>query len=320
MRNTIKKLAAIILLLSLSFLSLIIGTKELSLHELFLSDHDQWFILIQTRIPRTISLVFAGAMISIGGRVLQHLMQNRFVSANTIGMMDSARLGMLIVMLCLPNASIFMRTGVAFLFSYAGVLLFLGLSRFLPRGNPLILPLTGIMFGNVIGAIASFFAYQYQLVQNIISWLQGNFSMVIKGQYELIYLTIPVLLAVYFLGYQITVAGLGEEAATAFGLSYQRLLWIVLALVALGNTSVLLLVGSVPFLGIVVPNLVALYFGDHVKHTMWITAVCGSNLLIVCDLIARLVIAPYELPVSVVVGLVCGTLFLFLLFKKGVRS
>ncbi len=315
-----KKLVAIIGLLLLSFLSLIIGTKDLSLNELFHSDPTQWFVLVQTRIPRTVSLLLAGAMISIGGRVIQHLFQNRFVSANTIGMMDSARLGMLAVMLFLPNASIFLRTSVAFLFAYAGVLIFLTLTRFLPRGNTLILPLTGIMFGNVIGAIASFFAYQYQLVQNVTSWLQGNFSMVIKGQYELIYLTLPVLVLVYLLGYQITVAGLGEETASSFGLAYQRLVWLVLALVALGNTAVLLLVGSVPFLGIVVPNLVALYFGDHVKHTLWITAIIGSSLLMICDLLARLVITPYELPVSVVVGLVCGSLFLFLLFKKGVRT
>ena len=273
-------------------------------------------LFIKTRFPRTISLILAGGMLSVGGKIMQHLMQNKFVSEGTIGMMDSARLGILIVMIFLPNSSILTRSFAAFVFAYVGVLLFLSLSKVLPKGDPMILPLTGVMFGNIIGAIATFLAYQFQVVQNVSSWLQGNFATVMEGSYELIYVTIPVFILLYFLGYQITIAGLGSELSTNLGLNHQRLQWIVFALVALGSSSVLLMVGAIPFLGVVVPNLVSLFYGDHFKNTMGLTAIFGAIFLLVCDIIARVLIAPYEIPVSVVVGVIGGALFLFLLMRR----
>lgn len=311
-----KKSYLFLLLLVLTVISLFVGVHGVSIQGLSSGDEVQQMLFIKTRIPRTISLVLAGGMLSVGGKIMQHLMQNKFVSEGTIGMMDSARLGILVVMLFLPNSSILTRSMAAFIFAYAGVLLFLSLSKILPKGDPMILPLTGVMFGNIIGAIATFLAYQFQVVQNVSSWLQGNFATVMEGSYELIYLTIPVFILLYFLGYQITIAGLGSELSTNLGLNHQRLQWIVFALVALGSSSVLIMVGSIPFLGVVVPNLVSLFYGDHLKDTMGLTAIFGGIFLLICDILARVLIAPYEIPVSVVVGVIGGALFLFLLMRR----
>lgn len=311
-----KKSYLFLLLLILTILSLFVGVHGVSITGLLEGDEIERMLFIKTRFPRTISLILAGGMLSVGGKIMQHLMQNKFVSEGTIGMMDSARLGILIVMIFLPNSSILTRSFAAFVFAYVGVLLFLSLSKVLPKGDPMILPLTGVMFGNIIGAIATFLAYQFQVVQNVSSWLQGNFATVMEGSYELIYVTIPVFILLYFLGYQITIAGLGSELSTNLGLNHQRLQWIVFALVALGSSSVLLMVGAIPFLGVVVPNLVSLFYGDHFKNTMGLTAIFGAIFLLVCDIIARVLIAPYEIPVSVVVGVIGGALFLFLLMRR----
>ncbi len=311
-----KKSYLFLLLLILTILSLFVGVHGVSITGLLEGDEIERMLFIKTRFPRTISLILAGGMLSVGGKIMQHLMQNKFVSEGTIGMMDSARLGILIVMIFLPNSSILTRSFAAFVFAYVGVLLFLSLSKVLPKGDSMILPLTGVMFGNIIGAIATFLAYQFQVVQNVSSWLQGNFATVMEGSYELIYVTIPVFILLYFLGYQITIAGLGSELSTNLGLNHQRLQWIVFALVALGSSSVLLMVGAIPFLGVVVPNLVSLFYGDHFKNTMGLTAIFGAIFLLVCDIIARVLIAPYEIPVSVVVGVIGGALFLFLLMRR----
>lgn len=311
-----KKSYLFLLLLILTILSLFVGVHGVSITGLLEGDEIERMLFIKTRFPRTISLILAGGMLSVGGKIMQHLMQNKFVSEGTIGMMDSARLGILIVMIFLPNSSVLTRSLAAFVFAYVGVLLFLSLSKVLPKGDPMILPLTGVMFGNIIGAIATFLAYQFQVVQNVFSWLQGNFATVMEGSYELIYVTIPVFILLYFLGYQITIAGLGSELSTNLGLNHQRLQWIVFALVALGSSSVLLMVGAIPFLGVVVPNLVSLFYGDHFKNTMGLTAIFGAIFLLVCDIIARVLIAPYEIPVSVVVGVIGGALFLFLLMRR----
>jgi iron complex transport system permease protein len=307
---------AILLLLAIG--SLFVGAHEMTLTGLMANEPSHWMILMKVRIPRTVSLILAGAVMSLCGKIIQHLMQNKFVAADVIGLTDSARLGILIVMLWLPNASGILRTTAAFLFSYTGVLLFLWLSRLIPKKDPMILPLTGVMFGNVIGAISSFLAYRYQLVQNVSSWLQGNFATVIEGNYELIYLTLPIFALLYFLAYEITIAGLGETTAKNLGINYHVLRLLVFALVAFASSVVLLLVGSVPFLGVIIPNIVALFVGDHIKNNLFLISLSGSGFLLLCDILARVVIAPYELPVSVVAGIIGGISFLVLLMRRKV--
>lgn len=311
-----KRFGLVMGLVLLFIISMFIGTHDLTLSGLLEGDSTQWFLLRKTRLPRNIALVLAGGMISISGKTMQHLMQNKFVSPSTMGMMDSAKLGILFVMIFMPNHSVLARSFIAFLFAYLGVLLFLRLSKVLPKGDQMILPLTGIMFGNILGAVASFFAYQFQLVQNMSSWLQGNFATVMEGSYELIYVTIPIFILLYVFAYQITIAGLGETAATSLGINYQFLQRIIFGLVALGSSSVLLMVGTIPFLGVVVPNVVSFIYGDNLKNSLFPTVLFGSSFLLFCDILSRVLIAPYEIPISVVAGVIGGILFLYFLIRR----
>ncbi|MGX7245069.1 ABC transporter permease [Enterococcus quebecensis] len=311
-----KKIGLFVLLLLLIVASIFVGVKDISLAQLFQWDSQQQLVLLTTRIPRTISLVIAGSTISISGLIMQHLTQNKFVSPSTAGTMDSARLGILVVMVLFPSAPLLFRSFVAFLFAFGGTLVFIYLTRFLPAKNQVMIPLIGVMFGNIIGSVATFFAYQFQLVQNMSSWLQGNFSTVMKGNYELLYLTIPLLIVTYLFAYRFTVVGMGEDMATNLGLNYQRIQLFGLGIVALSSAVVLIMVGNIPFLGVIVPNLVSMRYGDHMKNTLAITAVGGSIFLLACDVLARVVIAPYEVPVSVVVGVLGSFIFIALLMRR----
>ena len=311
-----KKMGLFLLLILLTIVSLFVGVKDLSFVDLFVENGEQQLVFFATRIPRTISLLLAGSTLSICGLIMQHLTQNKFVSPTTAGTMDSARLGILVVMLFLPNAPLSVRSLVAFIFAFLGTMVFLALTKLLPARNQLMLPLIGVMFGNIIGSIATFFAYQFQLVQNMSSWLQGNFSTVMKGSYELLYLTIPLFLVIYLFAYQFTIVGFGEDLATNLGVNYRWMQIFGVGLVALASAVVLIMVGSIPFLGVVIPNVVSLIYGDNIKNTLSITAISGSLFLIVCDIIARVVIAPYEVPVSVVVGVLGSILFVILLTRR----
>lgn len=311
-----KKIGLFILLLLLTVLSVFVGVKELTILQVLQLDAQQQLVLFTTRIPRTISLIIAGSAISIAGLIMQHLTQNKFVSPSTAGTMDSARLGILIVMVFFPTAPLLLRSFVAFIFAFGGTLLFIFLTRFLPAKNQVMIPLVGVMFGNIIGSIATFFAYQFQLVQNMSSWLQGNFSTVMKGNYELLYMTIPLLILIYLYAHRFTVAGMGEDMATNLGINFQRVQLFGLGIVALTSAIVLIMVGSIPFLGVIVPNIVSLYYGDNMKNILPITAIGGSIFLLLCDIIARVVIAPYEVPVSVVVGVLGSLIFILLLMRR----
>ena len=311
-----RKIGILLVLFLLSALSIFIGVKDLVLQALFQGDSQQWLILATTRVPRTGSLILAGATMSICGLIMQQLTQNKFVSPTTAGTMDSARLGILLVMLFLPNASTTVRTLAAFIFAFLGTMVFLGLSRLLPTKEPIFLPLLGVMFGNIVGSVATFFAYQFQLIQNMSSWLQGNFSLVAKGSYELLYLTIPLFLVIYLFAYYFTIVGLGEDVAINLGVNYRLIQTLGIGLVAAASGLVLIMVGTVPFLGVIVPNIVSLIYGDHVKQNLWITAVSGSLFLMVCDILSRIVIAPYEIPVSLTVGILGSLIFIYLLVGR----
>ncbi len=311
-----RKIGIRLVLFLLSALSIFIGVKDLVLQALFQGDSQQWLILATTRVPRTVSLILAGATMSICGLIMQQLTQNKFVSPTTAGTMDSARLGILLVMLFLPNASTTVRTLAAFIFAFLGTMVFLGLSRLLPTKEPIFLPLLGVMFGNIVGSVATFFAYQFQLIQNMSSWLQGNFSLVAKGSYELLYLTIPLFLVIYLFAYYFTIVGLGEDVAINLGVNYRLIQTLGVGLVAAASGLVLIMVGTVPFLGVIVPNIVSLIYGDHVKQNLWITAVSGSLFLMVCDILSRIVIAPYEIPVSLTVGILGSLIFIYLLVGR----
>ena len=311
-----RKIGILLVLFLLSALSIFIGVKDLVLQALFQGDSQQWLILATTRVPRTVSLILAGATMSICGLIMQQLTQNKFVSPTTAGTMDSARLGILLVMLFLPNASTTVRTLAAFIFAFLGTMVFLGLRRLLPTKEPIFLPLLGVMFGNIVGSVATFFAYQFQLIQNMSSWLQGNFSLVAKGSYELLYLTIPLFLVIYLFAYYFTIVGLGEDVAINLGVNYRLIQTLGIGLVAAASGLVLIMVGTVPFLGVIVPNIVSLIYGDHVKQNLWITAVSGSLFLMVCDILSRIVISPYEIPVSLTVGILGSLIFIYLLVGR----
>lgn len=310
-----KKILILLLLLILACLSLFIGVQSLPISALGHLNETQSLVLWSTRIPRTVSLVIAGASSAVCGLIMQHLTQNKFVSPTTAGTMDSARLGILIAMLFFPNSSPLVRTVVAFGFAFIGTVVFIQLIQRLPQKNQVMVPLIGLMFGNIVGSIVTFFAYQLELVQNMSSWLQGNFSIITRGGYELIYLTLPLLVLASLYAYHFTIAGMGKDLATSVGVNYQFIQLFGLAIVALVSSLILVTIGALPFLGVVVPNLISLYFGDQMKHTLWLTAGAGSCFLLICDMISRLVIAPYEVPVSLTVGVIGSLLFIILLLR-----
>lgn len=312
-----KKLFPLLLLILVTILSLFVGVKSIDIQDILQLTSQEQLVFWSTRVPRTVSLIIAGATSSVCGLIMQHLTQNKFVSPTTAGTTDSARLGILVVMLFLPSASLFSRTLVAFLFAFLGTLLFLKLIEKIPSQNQAMIPLIGVMFGNIIGSIVTFFAYQFDLIQNMTSWLQGSFSLVMRGDYELIYLSVPLLVICYLYAYHFTIVGLGKTMATSIGLNYQKIQKLGLLLVSLASSVVLITIGGLPFLGVVVPNIVSHYYGDQMKETLWITAVSGSLFLMSCDIIARVIIAPYEIPVSLIVGVIGSILFIYLLVRRG---
>lgn len=302
-----------ILLVGLSGAALFTGAGQLDPGALLAGDPGALLLLWESRIPRLAALLLAGSGLSVAGLVMQQLTRNRFVSPTTAATMDSARLGVLVAMLFFGSASQIGKMLVAFLFALAGTFLFLGILRRVKVKSAVMVPLIGIMVGSIIDSLTTFIAYRTDLIQNVNSWLHGNFSMVLKGRYELLYLLLPAVALTYVFARQFTIAGMGEDLARNLGLRYHLVLNTGLALAALSSSLVLVTVGSIPFLGLIVPNLVTLLFGDNTRRNLTRTALAGAVILLGADLLGRLLIAPYEISVSVTVGVLGSLIFLAIL-------
>lgn len=311
-----KKRYLFIVLLVLSFISLFVGVTDLTPGDLWHLQPEQKQILLISRIPRLISIIVAGSSLSIAGVIMQQLTGNKFVSPTTAGTMDFARLGILVAMLIFSSSGPLVKMGVAFAFALGGTVLFMKILDHIRYKDLIFIPLVGLMLGNIINSLATFFAYQNDLIQNISSWLIGDFSMIIKGRYELIYLSIPMLLLAYIFANRFTIAGMGESFAKNLGLNYRQVVHIGLIIVAFITASVIITVGVIPFLGLIVPNIVSIFRGDHLKKNLPHTALLGASFLLICDILGRLVIYPYEIPINVMVGVIGSAIFIYLLIRR----
>lgn len=306
----------IITLVILSATSIFIGVSDLSPSDLLNLTEEQAEVLFISRIPRLISILIAGASMSIAGLIMQQLSKNKFVSPTTAGTLDSARFGVLVSMMLFTGASLLMKIFVSFAFSLAGTFVFMKILEKIKFKDPVFIPLVGLMFGSIIQSLATFFAYKNDLIQNMTSFMQGDFSMIMSGNYELLYISIPVLVLAYIYANKFTIAGMGEEFAKNLGLNYRQVVNLGLVISALVTASVVLSVGVIPFLGLIIPNIVTIYQGDHLKNNLIHTAMLGALFVLACDMIGRLLIYPYEIPINLTVGVIGSGIFIYLLLRR----
>lgn len=306
----------LILLVVFGIISLFIGVIRINLDDIFSLSTTQLEIILLTRIPRLIAILLTGMSLSICGLIMQQLTQNKFVSPTTAGTMDCAKLGILISLIFFAGASFFTQALIASVFALLGSFIFIQILRKIKLKDVIFVPLIGLMFGGIINAITTFFAYALNYIQNIQGWLQGSMANVMQGNYELLYISLPLFILAYFLAHKITIAGMGEDLALNLGVSYNTILFSGLIIVSIITSVVIVSVGVIPFLGLIIPNLVAIYRGDNLKKNLIYIALCGALFLLICDIISRLVIFPFEMPLSITTGVLGSLIFIFLLLKR----
>jgi len=311
-----KLIYLIISFIVLAITSLFIGVQNISPLDLFQLTEEQIHILLVSRLPRLISIILAGVGMSICGLIMQQLTRNKFVSPTTAGTEDSARFGILVSMMLFSGAGQFVRVLVAFFFALLGSFIFMKLLDKVKYKDAIFIPLVGMMFGSIVGSITTFFAYKEDLIQNMSSWLQGNFSMMIQGRYELLYISIPLIFIAYLYANKFTIAGMGEEFAVNLGLNHKQIMNIGLMIVALITAIVVLTVGMIPFLGLIIPNIVTMYRGDHLQKSLSHTALLGAVFVLACDILGRVVIYPYEVPIGLTVGVIGSGIFLYMIMRR----
>lgn len=312
---------AIALTALLAIASLFIGVGKVTWAGLFSYEPQDRALqlLLVSRIPRTLAIVLAGMALGVAGLIMQMLARNRFVEPSTAGTAESASLGLLAGMVLAPEMPILGKMLLAAGFALAGTLLFLRILQRIPLRSVLIVPLVGLMLGAVIDSVTTFFAYRFNLLQSLNAWTSGDFSGVLEGRYELLWVAFALTVAAYAAADRFTLAGMGEAFTTNLGLRYHRILAVGLAIVAMVTATVVVTVGMIPFLGLIVPNLVSMVMGDNARRSIPWIALTGAAFLLACDILGRLVRYPYEIPVGTVVGVAGAALFLYLLLRRDAR-
>ncbi|MHA2876959.1 ABC transporter permease [Vibrio campbellii] len=303
----------------LCIVSIFIGANPIDWSLLLKMDESAWLPITASRLPRLVALILTGAGLAMCGVILQHIVRNRFVEPGTTGGLDAAKLGILVSIVMLPNSDKLERMIFAVVFCFAAGLIYIAIVRKIKFSNSALVPVIGLMFGSVLSAIAEFYAYQNNVLQSMSGWLMGDFSKVVQEHYEIIYLILPTTLLTYFYANKFTVMGMGEDAASNLGINFATTAALGLMLVSVTVAVTVVTVGAIHFVGLVIPNLVALKYGDHLKNTLPIVALGGASLLIFCDVISRLVAFPFEVPIGLTASAIGGTLFLVLLLK-GARA
>ena len=290
--------------------SLLVGARQLEW------SGDAWLTLTASRLPRLAALVLTGVGLSVCGVILQHLVRNKFVEPATSGGLDAAKLGILLSLALVPAASVPVRMLFALVVCFAAGLVFVLLIRRIQFKNTVLVPVIGLMYGGVLSAIAEFYAYRHNIMQSMQGWLLGDFSRVVQGSYEIIYLILPIVALTYLYAHRFTLVGMGEGMATSLGLNYPATVALGLLLVAVTVSATVISVGAIPFVGLVIPNLVALRYGDNLGRTLPIVALSGASLLLACDILGRVLIYPFEVPIGLTAGSVGGVLFLALIIWR----
>ncbi|RAS60026.1 iron complex transport system permease protein [Vibrio diazotrophicus] len=308
-----KRLLLALMLVSVA--SLFVGVGNLSLTSLLNHDPMSWQLLWTSRLPRLLAILLAGAGLSIAGLIMQQVSQNRFAAPSTSGTIECAMLGYVLSLVFFGDGS---QLWLIFSVAMFGTLVFVWFIQSIQFKNAIFVPLIGIVFGNVVDSTATFVAYKYDAVQNLSAWKVANFANILQGDFELLYIAIPIAVFSYLYAARISAVGMGKDFAVNLGLNYNQVLVIGVCLVSVLSASVVMIVGELPFLGLIVPNVVSHFYGDNLRANIPRTAAFGALLVLLCDLAGRVIIFPYEVPISMIISMLGGIAFI-LLITKGMR-
>ncbi|MCU7557430.1 iron chelate uptake ABC transporter family permease subunit [Macrococcus capreoli] len=311
-----KILYAGLILLLLSVISVFIGVVEISPKSLMHLTENQWNVLLNSRFPRTLSIILAGAALSVAGLLMQQLTRNKFVSPTTAGTMDFAKLGVLVSMIFFTEVHILIKLTMSILAAVIGTLSFMWIVKKIKYKDAIFIPLVGLMLGNIVSSIATFLALRFNVVQSLSNFFVGDFSMITKGRYEVLILIVPMVILVYIFAHHFTIVGMGESFSKNLGISYEKMMHLGVIIAAVVSATVVVTIGILPFLGLIVPNIVAIYAGDHLERAVPYTALLGAIIVMIADIFSRLIIFPYEIPIGLTLGILGSVVFLVILLKR----
>jgi iron complex transport system permease protein len=306
----------------------LVGSTRIHLGNVFdrsvpYADNTDAQIFFVARLPRVLAAALVGSALALSGVVLQALLRNPLASPDTLGVSAGASLGAIVAItfdMDLSFAGLSAVPLVSFAGSLGALVVVYGLSAARRRGrSALVLLLGGVTLHLVLSAVITFVQYLADFTQTFrnVRWLMG--SLDVASNTSILGALVPMAIAwggFAMLPRALDLLSLGTESAASRGVDVIRSERVALVSTSLATGAAVSLAGPVSFVGIVVPHLVRLIVGADHRLVLPASALFGGAFLVGCDLVARTIIAPLELPVGIVTAMVGGPVFLWLLFRK----
>lgn len=312
-----KRILIITIFILLTITSLLVGvSSKVTINALLSGNKEAWKLFLTSRTPRTIVIILSASALSISGLIMQIISKNKFISPSTSGTTDAAALGVLIGFIIFANQSIYTKFIFAFVFALLSSILFVFLINKVKFKNIIYIPLIGLMYGGLISSITTLIAYETNLLQVLSGLRLGSFSHIGILNSRLLIILIPPIIFSFIYAARFNIIGIGEEFATNLGINYNRVLYIGLVITSIIAAASFIVVGPLPFIGLIIPNIVSIYYGDNLKRNLVDVALFGSSFVLLNDIFSRLIIFPYEVSVGFTMGITGAVIFIILIFKQ----
>lgn len=277
-------------------------------------------IIWDFRLPRTILACLVGAGLAVSGVAMQASVKNPLADPYILGISAGASAGATTVI----AADIFDITSEysVSMGAFIGALLSMLLLFLLNRNNKdsVRLLLSGCVISILCSSITSiimFFAKDKEKISSVTFWLMGSIADANWSMIPIVFIVVFVGIMILFLyNRQLNAMLLGEETAHTLGVNVSKLRWNLVVLVAMIVGAIVAFCGMIGFVGFVIPHIVRSIFGSNHKVVIPISAYIGSIFLLLCDIIARIVIVPEELPIGIITSLIGAPFFIYILERK----
>jgi iron complex transport system permease protein len=308
----------------------LIGSQSISLKAVFATGEDgvvnpDYEIFFRIRLPRIFLAAVVGAALACSGVVFQGLLRNPLADPYILGISSGAGLGAIIAVVSGLNWMLFGRSPIA-IFAFVGALVTIWLVWLIGRATTKA-GVTGLLLAGVV--VNAFFSSVIMFLTSIakseqiyttIFWLMGN---IIEEEFFVLWLSggcvTAGIIGLFFISPQFNALSFGDTDAMSMGVNIKRIRLVAFGIAGFITAVAVSLSGLVGFVGLVIPHAVRLVFGPDHRQLIPLSGICGAAFLVAADTIARVIVAPAQLPVGVVTALVGGPFFLILLFKYSRR-
>lgn len=318
-------IVAPILIVAVTFISIIYGTKDISLHIIWQSivnfdksdpDHQ---IIRSNRIPRAIAVLCVGAFLAVAGAIMQGITRNYLASPSLMGVNDGSAFVITLAVVFIPGLANYQMILLSIAGSAMGAALVFGFGSLIRNGlSPVRLAIIGTVIGTFLSSLATAIAMYFQVSQTIAAWYNTKIHTV---NMDMLLMSIPFgavgLVLALICARAITITSLGEDIATGLGQKTKAIRYLsMFAVVLLTGTSVAL-VGKIAFVGLVIPHIVRFIVGIDYRNIIPCSILIGALFLSLCDLVSRYLNFPFETPIGVVTAFIGIPFFLYLIRSRG---